>query len=212
MTMIFPDGQALARELNRAAPESFVEPECAARALAVAAEMHHFQFTQGGRAADAIGASLAFQLGIPLEAGIAAWYSAMAVDDLYSVLDSFSLTVLEALQSKGIKTAAVSNASNCLKAELAAHGLLGGFDVAIGSNEGYREKPHAEMFEAAIAALGVDKARTWHVGDGLINDVLGSARAGVGVQVLVDRYGIYSDPPCLVVRSMRHLYDVVAHL
>ena len=209
MTIIFPDGRVLAREFNKLSPGWTVNPLDAARALAASAEVHHFGFSDPD---EAVGVAMAAHLNVHRELGVAAWRAAICAGDLYSEIDPFAKIVLQELRRKGIKTAAVSNASNDLKEELASYDLLSLFDVAIGSNDGYAEKPHRAMFDAAVDAIGVDPASAWHVGDGLINDVLGSSQAGIGHQILVDRYGVYTAPPCKVVESMEDLNCMIAQL
>ena len=209
MTMIFPDGRVLAREFSKLSQEWIVSPRDAARALAASAEMHHFGFSDS---VEAVGAAMAVHLNVHRDLGVAAWRAAIGAGDLYSEVDPFSKIVLRELRRKGVKTAAVSNASNDLNGELASYDLLDLFDVAIGSNDGYAEKPNRAMFDAAVAAIGVLPGRAWHVGDGLINDVLGAARAGIGHQVLVDRYGVYTAPPCAVVESMEDFGHMIAQL
>jgi putative hydrolase of the HAD superfamily len=116
------------------------------------------------------------------------------------------------LQSKEILTGAVSNSQNALHQELKDFGLLGSFDVVIGSNDGHREKPDPQMFGLALDALGVTPSKCWYVGDGLINDMLGASRAGIHDMVLVDRYGVYARPLFPSVRSMADLLEIVAFL
>ena len=212
MTLIFPDGEVIAREISRLAPGSDIGPAEAARALAVAAEAHHLNV--GGTLSDAelVGFVMGHVLGLAPSVGIEAWRALTACDDLYSILDPHSIPVLQKLNRSGVKTAAVSNALNCVHEELAAFGLLQHFDIVIGSSDGYHDKPEPGMFEAALSKLDTDPSDAWHVGDGLINDVLGASRARVGDQILVDRYGIYAKPPCPTVESMRDLLELVTQL
>lgn len=212
MTMIFPSGDVIAREIHRLSPGSGIQGAAAAHALAVAAEAHHFRV--GGKTGepDQVGWLLGHLLGLAPNIGIQAWRAAGECKDLYSILDPGSVPVLQALRHAGVKTAAVSNALNCVHDELAAFGLLTHFDVVIGSSDGYPDKPDPAMFEAALGKLGVPASDAWHVGDGLINDVLGASRARISEQILVDRYGIYASPPCPTVGSMDELLMIVTGL
>lgn len=212
MTMIFPSGDVIAREVHRLAPSSGIQGAEAARALAIAAEAHHFYLGGAVSDPDRVGWAMGYLLGLPPDIGMQAWRAAGACGDLYSILDPDSVLVLQALRRAGIKTAAVSNALNGVHEELAAFGLLPHFDIVIGSCDGYPDKPDPAMFEAALGKLGTQPSAAWHVGDGLINDVLGASRAHIGEQILVDRYGIYTKPPCPMVGSMSELLKVVTDL
>lgn len=210
MTMIFPDGDVIAHEIHRRVPDAGVVGADAARALSIAAEAHHFHL--GVEDSDRVGWVIGHLLGLPAAVGIQAWRAACARSDLYSILDPDSVPVLQALRRAGIKTAAVSNALNCVHDELATFGLLSHFDVVIGSSDGYPDKPDPAMFKAALSKLEVQPPEAWYVGDGLINDVLGASRAHIGEQILVDKYGIYAKSPCRTVASMGDLLEVVASL
>lgn len=212
MTMIFPSGDVIVREIRRFVPGSDIEPADAARALAIAAEAIHLHIGGAVSDSDRVGLVMGHLLGLPAEVGVQAWRAAGACEDLYSILDPDSVPVLQALRRAGMKTAAVSNAFNCVHDELAAFGLLPYFDIVVGSSDGYCDKPDPAMFEAAVEALGIKPSDAWHVGDGLINDVLGASRARIGEQILVDSYGVYAKPPCPTVRSMRDLLEIVTTL
>lgn len=209
MTIIHPSGELLAYQIQRVVPEADTTPIQAARALALAAEAHHYQSFAGDDDADCVGRAMAHALGLPSDAGIEAWRAASASVDLYSILDPGTKPLLQTLHCLGVKTAAVSNALNCLQDELDSFGLLHDFDAVVGSNEGYHDKPSPEMFNAALHKLAHQPCDTWFVGDGLINDILGASRAGIAEQILVDRYGIYTNPPCPTIASMRELQEVV---
>lgn len=212
MTMIFPSGDVIAREIRHLAPGSGVQPADAARALAIAAEAHHLHIGGAVSDSDRVGLVMGHVLGLPPDVGVEAWRAAGAREDLYSILDPHSVPVLHALRHAGVKTAAVSNALNCVHEELAEFGLLPHFDIVIGSSDGYPDKPEPRMFEAALEKLGTEPSEAWHVGDGLINDVLGASLARIGEQILIDRYGIYAKPPCLTVGSMHDLLKIVTRL
>lgn len=212
MTIIHPCGDILAHEIGLLVPGCGVQGSQALRALALAAEAHHLDIGCVGSDSDRVGWVMGHLLGLTPELGIRAWRAASARPDLYSLLDPHAVPVLEALHRAGIRTAAVSNALNCIEDELEAFGLLPHFDVVIGSGDGYPEKPGTAMFEAALDVLGTRATGAWHVGDGLINDVLGASIAGIAQQILVDRYGIYTKPPCPTISSMGELLKVVCRL
>ncbi len=77
------------------------------------------------------------------------------------------LETLEALRSRGVRLAAVTNRSHgaaVLAAELAHHGIDGAFEaVVVAADIGWR-KPHPAMVEHALDALGVASERAVMVG------------------------------------------------
>jgi HAD superfamily hydrolase (TIGR01509 family) len=212
MTLIYPSGDVMVRVLDDIVPGHSVNADQAARALAIAAEAHHYNIGPSTEPTDIVGLMWGNLLDLPDGCGAAAWKACTQTRELYSVLDPDAACILAALRHRGVKTAAVSNATNSLRDELAEFDLIQLLDVAIGSNEGYREKPHPDLFLAATTALGVDPQQCWHVGDGLINDILGASRAHIDVQILIDRYDVHRRPPCLRVRSMRDLRELVSAL
>lgn len=201
--MIFPTGGVLASSLQRHGIHD-VDPTAAEIALARAAEAHHFGAGHESQV-ESVGRAWSALLGVEVGAGLDAWRFAAADDRLYSTFDQDSASVLAAIRARGIKTAAVSNSTNDLRDELAVLGILHSFDAVVSSADGHRDKPHPDMFLAAGDELDVELSASWFVGDGLINDVLGSSLAGVGQQVVLDRYEIYRDLPCPRVGSMREL-------
>lgn len=207
MTLVFPAGDVLAAALQGQGIHN-VNPSAAEIALARAAEAHHFGAGHESRV-ESVGRAWSALLGVEASAGLAAWRHAAADESLYSTFDQDSASVLATIRARSIKTAAVSNSTNDLRDELAGLGILQSFDAVVSSADGHREKPHPDTFRAAAAELNVALSESWFVGDGLINDVLGSSLAGVGQQVVVDRYGIYCDLPCPRVGSMKELLSLL---
>ncbi|PSQ30319.1 HAD family hydrolase [Halobacteriales archaeon SW_6_65_46] len=66
-------------------------------------------------------------------------------------------------------------------AKLDALGLDGAFDPVVYAGELDRRKPHAEPFDRAIEALGLDPERVLYVGNSLEHDVAGARDAGLPV-------------------------------
>lgn len=116
-----------------------------------------------------------------LEAEHAAWAPARR-------LGSTTHALLEALRSRGLKLALVSNAfdpPHLLHRDLADAGVAERLDVALFSSELGKRKPHPEIFERALAALGVAPQAAVFVGDRLYEDVRGAGELGmVTVQAL----------------------------
>jgi putative hydrolase of the HAD superfamily len=115
------------------------------------------------------------QLAAFLEAEHAAWDSARR-------LAATSHALLDALRADGLRLGLVSNTFDppwLLYRDLEQLGLAQRVDAVVLSSElGYR-KPHPQIFEAALARLGVAPERALFVGDRLYEDVLGASRAGM---------------------------------
>jgi len=97
-------------------------------------------------------------------------------------LDSTTHALLEALRNRGLKLGIVSNASDPparLHGELAESGIAERIDYAVFSSEVGWRKPGAELFELALAALGVPAEAALFVGDRLDEDVRGAAELGM---------------------------------
>jgi HAD superfamily hydrolase (TIGR01509 family) len=90
--------------------------------------------------------------------------------------------LLEALRARGLKLGLVSNAFDpgwLLHRDLEQMGLAGQLDFAVFSSEVGKRKPHPEIFERALDALGVSAAETVFVGDRLYEDVRGAGELGM---------------------------------
>jgi putative hydrolase of the HAD superfamily len=110
-----------------------------------------------------------------LEAEHAAWAPARR-------LASTTHALLEALRSRGLKLALVSNAFDpgwLLHRDLEQLGLAERLDVAVFSSEVGKRKPDPSIFRTALEALGVEPERALFVGDRLYEDVHGAARLGM---------------------------------
>ena len=110
-----------------------------------------------------------------LEAEHAAWEPARQ-------LGAHSHALLEALRSRGLRLAIVSNAFDpgwLLRRDLEQLGLAERIDLAVFSSEVGKRKPHPEIFEAALGQLGVEPAAALFVGDRLYEDIRGAAELGM---------------------------------
>ena len=97
-----------------------------------------------------------------------------------------------ALRAHGLRIGLISNGQRDLE-EFARHHELD-VDVAVGSKSHGRTKPHASIFETALAALGVAAAETVMVGDSYADDIEGARALGMRA-ILLDREGLYPDEP-----------------
>lgn len=115
------------------------------------------------------------ELGRFLAAEHAAWEPARQ-------LGAHTHALLDTLRARGLKTGLVSNAFDpgwLLHEDLARMGLAERLDAAVFSSEIGKRKPDPAIFEAALAALGVEPARTLFVGDRRYEDVRGAKELGM---------------------------------
>jgi len=115
------------------------------------------------------------QLGRFLEAEHAAW-------DPARLLARDTHALLEALRDRGLKLGLVSNAFDpgwLLHRDLEELGVAERLDFAVFSSEVGKRKPHPEIFERALDALGVEAGNAMFVGDRLYEDVRGSGELGM---------------------------------
>jgi len=93
---------------------------------------------------------------------------------------------MRTLARRGVAMAVVSNGDCSLAASLEAAGLRA--EIVVDSATGGATKPDPAIFRRALALLGVEAARTLHVGDDPEADVAGARAAGIDA-VLLDRWG-----------------------
>ena len=103
-----------------------------------------------------------------------------------------AIPVLEALRAHELRIGLISNGQRDLKAFALHHRL--DVDVAVGSKSHGRTKPHASIFETALASLEVAAADTVMVGDSYADDIEGARALGMRA-ILLDRDGAYPDEP-----------------
>jgi len=109
----------------------------------------------------------------------------------FSLYDD-ALPTLAQLRARGLALGLISNGQRDLE-EFAAHHSLD-VDIALGSKAHGRTKPHASIFETALAALGVAAAETAMVGDSYEDDIEGARALGMRA-ILLDREGLYPHEP-----------------
>ena len=110
-----------------------------------------------------------------LEAEHAAWQPAR-------VLGATTHALLESLRSRGMRLGLVSNAFDpgwLLHRDLEQMGIAERIDHAVFSSEVGKRKPHPEIFERALEALGVAAEESLFVGDRLYEDVRGAGEVGM---------------------------------
>ena len=92
-------------------------------------------------------------------------------------------SVLRDLKEEGYRVGLISNTGmtpgTTFRKYMDQIGILGYFDVLAFSDEMQLAKPSGEMFLQHVQALGVLPEKVVHVGDHLLNDVLGASRVGM---------------------------------
>jgi HAD superfamily hydrolase (TIGR01509 family) len=116
--------------------------------------------------------------------------------------------VLAALRAQGYLLGVISNSIGTIEQQLTRVGLGGEFRAIIDSAHVGVEKPHPEIFQIALARLGVAAQEAVFVGDTYATDVGGAQLAGLG-GVLIDRVGAYPDAECPRIRSLAELPKVL---
>ena len=129
-----------------------------------------------------------------LDSGLTARLSKSAVESIAAIyadslfhypppLHSDAVRVLGSVKDMGYKIGLISNTGmtpgTTFRAYMARLGILGWFDVLIFSDEVLLAKPSKEVFTRTARLLGPRADRTVHVGDHLLNDVVGARQAGM---------------------------------
>ena len=102
------------------------------------------------------------------------------------------LSTLDLLKRRGMVLGVVSNLSRPLDGYCDQLGLTEHIDFALTSSEVDAEKPHPQIFLAALKKAGVGAAETLHVGDQYSADVTGARNAGIN-PLLLDRDGFWAE-------------------
>lgn len=93
-----------------------------------------------------------------------------------------ALETLERLRAQGIRTAVASNApfpADLMRRQLGVTGIAERVDAVVFSSEVGRRKPAPELYQAALAQLGVEPADALYVGDRVVEDYEGPRRIGM---------------------------------
>jgi putative hydrolase of the HAD superfamily len=105
-------------------------------------------------------------------------YHRFSRPESYAVYDDV-VPALTGLRAQGLRLAVVSNWDRRLAGILAGLRLDRLFDAVLISAEVGVEKPHPEIFHAALRRLAVEPAAALHVGDQRLEDVEGAVGAGM---------------------------------
>lgn len=100
-----------------------------------------------------------------------------------------ALETLTRLRARGVRLALVTNGTaQDQRRKIERFDLAGYFDGAFIEGEQGVGKPHSEIYERALAALGCRPAEAWSIGDNLEWDVFAPQRLGI-YGIWVDRRG-----------------------
>lgn len=126
--------------------------------------------------------------------------------------------LLEGLRERGLRTGVLSNtiwSGDYHREIFERDGVLDLIDGDVYSSELRVVKPHAEAFEAACAAVGVDPVNAVYVGDRLFEDVLGSQEVGMRAiwvphsEIPADQQVTVDATPDGVAESLLDVLDIV---
>jgi FMN phosphatase YigB (HAD superfamily) len=108
------------------------------------------------------------------------------------VLFDDAVPALDSITALGSKIGLLTNMDQNINPILAQLGIADKLSFVVTSAEAGADKPHPEIFQAALKKAGVSSSEACHVGDQYQNDVLGAR--GAGIQgVLLDRTDAHKD-------------------
>ena len=129
--------------------------------------------------------------------------------NLKTVLYDDVVPALTNLKERGLILGLISNVDRDIASLYQGLGLSAWLKVMVTSQEVGFNKPHPEIFQAALKQAGIKPAEAIYVGDQYQIDVLGASKAGM-LGVLLDRNGFFeeiTDCP-----KIRNLTEVAEHL
>jgi putative hydrolase of the HAD superfamily len=103
-----------------------------------------------------------------------------------------ALPALDELRRHGLEIGLVTNGQRDLEEFVEHHGLV--VDAMVGSRAHGRIKPDPSIFQAALAALGVEAWEAAMVGDSFEDDIEGARALGMRA-ILLDREGLRPEEP-----------------
>lgn len=94
-----------------------------------------------------------------------------------------AVAVLQGVKDMGLKIGLISNTGMTpgftFRSYMEEQGLLGYFHTLTFSDEVKLAKPSIEIFKVTLSSLGATPEQTIHVGDHVLNDVVGAKRCGL---------------------------------
>ncbi len=95
--------------------------------------------------------------------------------------------LLDSLRKLGLVVGVISNWHRILHRILEVHGLKTHLDFVLVSAEFGWRKPHRAIFEEGLRLAGTEPEETVHVGDSLVDDVMGAATLGIRPVLIAQR-------------------------
>jgi len=143
---------------------------------------------------------------------LSARYSALHREHLHPFDDTYA--ALDALRDAGFKLGLLTNGPAALQRDkVARFGFERYFDVIVIEGEFGNGKPHARVFQHALASTGAEPAHAWHIGDNLYADIGGAKSAGVhAVWIHRDRLKRREQDAAVPDREIAHLPEIYAPL
>lgn len=115
---------------------------------------------------------------------------------------------LDTLRKAGYTVGLISNRSQSFDEEIQELGLAPYFDFAYVAADVEAWKPDPAIFERAFHETGSTPEQSVYIGDNYYADIIGANNAGI-TPILLDRYGIFPDAECTVIRSLGELEDLL---
>ena len=129
--------------------------------------------------------------------------------NLKTVLYDDVVPALTNLKERGLILGLISNVDRDIAPLYQGLGLSAWLQVMVTSQEVGFNKPHPEIFQAALKQAGIKPAEAIYVGDQYQTDVVGASKAGM-LGILLDRNGFFEEvTDCPKIRS---LTEVAEHL
>ncbi len=120
-----------------------------------------------------------------------------------------ALPTLQLLKDRGLILGLISNVGQDMEKTFDNLGLQQYLDFYVTSHEVGYDKPHPEIFLAALQKAGVKPEETMYIGDQYDQDIIGARSVGMKA-VLLDRNGWSSDiTDCPRIQSLK---DIVEHI
>ena len=125
-----------------------------------------------------------------------------------------ALETLETLRAGGFKLGLLTNGpAEMQRGKVRRFDLAHHFDVVVIEGEFGKGKPHREVFEHALASVGVAANEAWHVGDNLYADIGGAQSAGLqATWIHRDRIELKDGAKWIPDRVIAHLPELRAAL
>jgi putative hydrolase of the HAD superfamily len=131
--------------------------------------------------------------------------------DLWSYVLPGTSEYLESLRAQHYCLGVISNSVGTIEEQLTRVGLAQHFQTIVDSALVGVEKPHPEIFQIALAQVGVERGEAVFVGDTYATDMGGAQLAGLR-GVLLDRVGAYPNAASPRITALPELGQILERL